>query len=144
LYLCVSKGGRENSGEKQAWNSSKTKTMNSNITAYIIYITLTIYIIFWIGRMFHRNGRVFILQLYHGDVQGTDTINNILLIAYYLFNIGYAFMRLRMWEEIRSPDELISSIGYHLGLLILILAVTHYFNMLIIYFLSKKHKTFTS
>lgn len=118
--------------------------MNSNITAYLIYISLTIYIIVWIGRMFHRNGRVFILQLYKGDVQGTDTINNILLMAYYLFNIGYAFLRLRMWEHVRSPAQLISSISYHLGLLILILAVTHYFNMLIIYLLSKKHKTFTS
>jgi hypothetical protein len=120
----------------------KLKAMNSNITAYIIYIILTVYIIFWIGRIFHRNGRLFILQLYKGDEQGTDTINNILLIAYYLFNIGYAFLKLKMWEHVRSPAELISSVSYHLGLLILILAVTHYFNMLIIYFLSKKHKTF--
>jgi hypothetical protein len=120
------------------------KAMNSNITAYIVYITLTIYIIFWVGRLFHRNGRLFILQLYKDDEQGTDTINNILLIAYYLFNIGYAFLKLKMWEHVRSPAELISSVSYHLGLLILILAVTHYFNMLIIYFLSKKHKTFTS
>ena len=118
--------------------------MNSNIIAYFIYISLTVYIIFWIGRMFHRNGRVFILQLYKGDVQSTDTINNILLVAYYLFNIGYAFLKLRFWEHVASLAELISSIGYHMGLLILILAVTHYFNMYLIYFLSKKHKTFTS
>ncbi|RYF86485.1 MAG: hypothetical protein EOO00_13185 [Chitinophagaceae bacterium] len=117
--------------------------MNSNITAYIIYISLTIYIIFWIGRMFHRNGRVFILQLYKGDEQGTDTINNILLLAYYLFNIGYAFLQIKTWETVRSAASLISSISYQLGLLILILAVTHYFNMLVIYFLAKKHKTFT-
>lgn len=117
--------------------------MNSNITAYIIYITLTVYIIFWIGRMFHRNGRLFILQLYKGDEHGTDIINNILLVAYYLFNIGYAFMKLRTWGKIRSPATLISSVSYHLGILILILAVTHYFNMLIIYFLSKKHNSLT-
>lgn len=117
--------------------------MNSNIIAYIIYISATVYIIYWLGRLFHRNGRVFILQLYEGDAEATDTINNILLLAYYLFNIGYAFLKLRTWEQVRSPALLISSVGYNLGLLILILAVTHYFNMLLIYFLSKKHHTFT-
>jgi hypothetical protein len=117
--------------------------MNSNIIAYIIYIAATLYIIYWLSKVFHRNGRVFILQLYTGDTEATDTINNILLIAYYLFNIGYAFLQLKTWEPIRSPAQLISSLSYNLGLLILILAVTHYFNMLLIYILSKKHHTFT-
>lgn len=117
--------------------------MNSNIIAYLIYIIVTLYIIYWLGRMFHRNGRVFILQLYEGDTEATDTINNILLIAYYLFNIGYAFLKLRTWEKVWSAAQLVSSLSHHLGLLILILAVTHYFNMLLLYFLSKKHHTFT-
>jgi len=113
--------------------------MNHNIIAYIIYIAVTIYIIVWVGKMFHSNGRVFILQLYKGDVESTDTINNLLLIAYYLFNIGYAFLKLKRWKMIANAAELIASLGYYLGTLILILAVTHYFNMLTIYFLSKKH-----
>lgn len=117
--------------------------MNSNIIAYIIYIVFTLYIIYWLGRQFHRNGRVFILQLYQDDKDATDTINNILLVAYYLFNIGYAFLKLKAWEKVLSTAQLISSLSYHLGILILILALTHYFNMLIIYFLSKKHHTFT-
>ena len=114
--------------------------MNQNILAYIIYISITIYIIVWVGRLFHRNGRLFILQLYKGDADGTDTVNNILLLAYYLFNIGYAFLKLKTWEVVADAAGLIASLAYYLGTLILILAVTHYFNMLIIYFLSKKHK----
>lgn len=117
--------------------------MNSNIIAYIVYLALMVYIIYWLGRMFHSNGRVFILQMYKGDDSFTDTTNNILLIAYYLFNMGYAFLKLRSWEQIRSPAQMIDSIAGNIGILILILAVTHYFNMLLIYFLAKKHKTLT-
>ncbi|PSK93359.1 hypothetical protein [Taibaiella chishuiensis] len=117
--------------------------MNSNIVAYIIYLVLMVYIIYWLGRLFHRSGRVFILQLYKGDTASTDTTNNILLIAYYLFNMGYAFLKLRSWERIRSPAQLIDSLSGNIGILILILAVTHYFNMLLIYFLAQKHKTIT-
>ncbi len=117
--------------------------MNSNIVAYIIYLLLMVYIIYWLGRMFHRNGRVFILQMYKGDAASADTTNNILLVAYYLFNMGYAFLKLRSWERIRSPAQMIDLLGGNIGILILILAVTHYFNMLLIYFLAQKHKTLT-
>lgn len=117
--------------------------MNSNIAAYFIYLTLTIYIIVRVGKMFHNNGRVFILALYKGDAPATDNINNLLLVAYYLFNIGYAFLKLKTWEKVISSQQLISSVSSHLGPLILILAMTHYFNMLLIYFLAKKHNTFT-
>lgn len=117
--------------------------MNSNIIAYLIYLSITLFIIVRVGKMFHSNGRVFILALYEGDAEPTDNINNILLVAYYLFNIGYAFLKLKDWEKVLSIQQLISSVAGHLGTLILILALTHYFNMLIIYFLSKKHNTFT-
>ncbi|XZF16601.1 hypothetical protein ACTHGU_10735 [Chitinophagaceae bacterium MMS25-I14] len=119
--------------------------MNSNVVAYVLYLIIIVYIVYYVGRKFHSNGRVFILGLMHGDHETTDTINNILLVAYYLFNCGYAFLKLKNWEYITGPPLLISSLGYNIGVLILILAVTHYFNMLIIYFLSKrnKHKSFT-
>jgi len=117
--------------------------MNSNILAYAIYLTITVYIIYWVGRMFHRNGRVFILKLYHDQEAAADTTNNLLLVAYYLFNIGYAFLQLKTWSYIRSCEQLIASLSTNIGLLILILAVTHYFNMVLIYFLSRSDKTKT-
>jgi len=118
--------------------------MNSNTWAYIIYLVCMAFIIYRVGGLCHRNGRVFILRMYHGDVTATDTINNILLVAYYLFNMGYAFLKLKNWERIDSTAALISSLSGNIGLLVLILAFTHYFNMALIYFLSKHTKPFTS
>ncbi|WP_118973091.1 hypothetical protein [Taibaiella koreensis] len=118
--------------------------MDNNVLAYTIYIASTLYLIYWVGRMCHRNGRIFILKLYHGDTEATDTINNILLLAYYLFNTGYALLRLKNWEKVLSTAQLVASLGHHLGLLTLILALTHYFNIALIYFLSKRHHRFTS
>lgn len=113
--------------------------MNYNILAYAIYLLIMVFIIVYVGRLFHRNGRVFILSLFNGDNQQADHLNNILLVAYYLFNLGYAFLKLHSWERIYTTEILLSSLGNNIGLLILILAVTHYFNMGLIYYLSKKH-----
>jgi hypothetical protein len=82
------------------------------------------------------------VALFNGDEETGDRINGILLAAYYLFNIGYAFLRLRVWHQITGPALMLSSLSSNLGILILILAFTHYLNMLAIYLLSTKKSTF--
>jgi len=114
--------------------------MSYNVTAYIVYLTLTVFVIVFVGRLFYRNGRVFILSLMRDDAATTDHLNNILLVAYYLFNIGYAFVKLRSWQHINDPGMLISSIAGNMSVLIFILASTHYMNMLLIWYLSRSKK----
>jgi hypothetical protein len=69
----------------------------------------------------------------------TDTTNNILLLAYYLFNIGYADVQFSSWKKISGIDDMIASVATKTGILVIILAVTHYFNICLIYILSKKN-----
>jgi len=114
--------------------------MNLNILAYIIYTVITLYIILWVGRTFYVNGRMFILRLFHNNAEQTDATNNIILIAYYLFNTGYAILQFQAWEKVENPATLISSIAGKTGTLVTILAVTHYFNMFLIFLLSRKLK----
>jgi hypothetical protein len=111
--------------------------MNYNVGAYIIFLTLVIFIIVYVGRYFYTNGRVFIISLFHGNVALADQINKLLLIAYYLFNIGYSFIKVKQWQKISNLEVLFSSLASNVGVLIFILAVTHYFNMLVTYQLSK-------
>lgn len=111
--------------------------MNYNVCAYIVFLTLMIFIIVYVGRYFYSNGRVFIISLFNGNVALADQLNKLLLIAYYLFNIGYSFKTLRQWQKISSIETMVSNLASNIGILILILAITHYFNMLIIYLLSK-------
>jgi hypothetical protein len=124
--------------------------MNYNILAYIIFLTLIIFIIVYVGRYFYSNGRIFIIALFNGNSTMADYINELLLIGYYLFNIGYAFLKLRQWEKVNNLETLFSSLATSIGVLIFILALVHYFNMLVIYLLSKSksisitHKSFQS
>ncbi|WP_018628472.1 hypothetical protein [Niabella aurantiaca] len=112
--------------------------MNYNIPAYIIYAAITIYIIYWVGRLFHKNGRVFILRIFLGHAAQADATNNIILTAYYLFNTGYAIVQFSNWQAVQNLQMLIASIAGKTGILVGILAVTHYFNMLLVYILSKR------
>jgi hypothetical protein len=115
--------------------------MNYNVSAYIVYLLLMVFVIVVVGRLFHRNGRVFILALMKDDAVTTDHLNNILLVAYYLFNIGYAFVKLHFWQKIENMDMLVSSIAGNMSVLIFILALTHYLNMFLIWQLSRSKKS---
>lgn len=118
--------------------------MNYNVLSYVIYGCVSFYIIGWVGKLFHRNGRIFILRLFGNNESMADTTNDLLLLAYYLFNIGYCILQFSLWEKVAGIENMISSISMKTGLLIMILAITHYFNISLIYFLSKRNLSITS
>jgi len=110
-----------------------------NTLAYIVYLSLTYLVTVHVGLRFYRNGRVYILNLLQGDEKLTDFINTMLLVGYYLLNLGYAALMLRLWQTIRTWAELIASIGSMTGKILLTLAVMHFMNMAVILFISHYH-----
>lgn len=111
--------------------------------AYLIYLLLTYLITVRVGLIFYRNGRIFILSLLQNDVQLTDFINRILLVGYYLLNLGYAALMISTWDTIHNWTELLVSITGMTGRIILTLALIHFCNMTGIYIISKKKNQFT-
>lgn len=115
--------------------------MNYNIIAYTIYLPLTFLITVKVGWILYKNGEVFILHLLNQNLQLTQNINNLLLIGYYLINLGYASMTLSWWNEITSFSELMNEVSFMLGKIILLLALMHYNNIFWLNYLTKSKIT---
>lgn len=111
-----------------------------NTIAYIIYLSITYLITVHVGRVFYKNGRHYILGLMKGEVTLTDAINKILLVGYYLLNLGYAALMLTTWELVTNYTELILSIVTMVGRILLTLALIHFTNMATIFYISKRKK----
>jgi len=110
-----------------------------NILAYIIYLLITWLVTVRIGFLFFRNGRVYILGLLQGDVSLTDFINKILLVGYYLVNLGYAALMISCWSEVHNWLEMLTSITTMTGRILLTLSVMHYINMALILLIKYHH-----
>lgn len=110
-----------------------------NLLGYTIYLVLAYIITVQVGWIFYRNGRHYILNLMHGDIKYTDAINKLLLLGYYLMNLGYCALALALWRKPVDTATLISELAWMIGRIILSLAIMHYINMITIYYLSKKH-----
>ena len=106
--------------------------MNLNITAYIIYLLITGIIIVKVGRVCYNNGNIFVSELipHHEDL--CHRANQLLLIGYYLLNLGYCAMTLISWERITTFSRLIEIIAYKTSVIISIIALMHYLNIIII------------
>jgi len=110
-----------------------------NILAYVFYFFITYIITVRTGLVFYRNGKIYIMAVLKGDAQLTDFINKMLLTGYYLLNLGYAATMIRFWKSIESFSALLSSVGVMTGRIMLTLAVIHFFNMAVIYFISRRN-----
>ncbi|WP_323789352.1 hypothetical protein [Psychroserpens sp.] len=111
--------------------------MNYNILTYCIFLPIIAMIMIKVGWMFYTNGEVFLMYLFQQNTSLVKSINNILLIAYYLVNLGYAVITLAYWETIESALQMLNTLAEHLGIIIIGLAVLHYNNVLVLNYLVK-------
>lgn len=118
---------------------SRLKHGRMNTLTYIIYLAITYFITVHVGLRFYRNGEVYILNLLHGDQKLTAFINRILLIGYYLLNLGYVTLTISTWQNIDTWGEMFGSIAFMTGKIMLTLGVMHFFNMAVILFISYRH-----
>lgn len=106
--------------------------MNWNITAYVCYLTITGGIIYKVGKICYYNGIIMVQQLLPHHVEWCVRINQILLVAYYLVNMGYGATCLIHWDHIQTAQQLVETIAQKTALIMGIIAFLHYMNIYII------------
>ncbi len=114
--------------------------MDCVVLAYIIYLVISIALTIWVATTLFKNGKRFLIDIFHGDHSMADSVNRLLLVGFYLLNIGYAVLTLRVWGEIENYREMIETLSYKLGAIIIVLGIMHFLNLLIFYSLRKKAK----
>lgn len=106
--------------------------MNLNIIGYTIYLLITTIIIIKVGKICYKNGNVYVAQLIPEHENLCLKINQILLVGYYLLNLGYCAMTLISWETIYNINQLVEVIAYKSAIIICTIAIMHYINIIIL------------
>ncbi len=112
--------------------------MNYIIITYSLYLVITIALTIWVARTLFKNGKVFLIDIFYGNKELADSVNNLLLVGFYLINIGYAVYTLQVTGTIVNTQEVIEKLSLKIGLIILILGAMHFFNLYIFFTLRKK------
>ncbi len=103
--------------------------MNHTITAYLIYLPVSVAMTIWVARTLHQNGRVFLVQAFHGREDMADSVNHLLVVGFYLINVGFIAAALRYGEKPHDLQEMIEFLSTKLGIVLLVLGGMHFFNI---------------
>ncbi|WP_405423364.1 hypothetical protein [Streptomyces erythrochromogenes] len=103
--------------------------MDLTVVAYVIYLLISIGLTVWVARTLSRNGRVFIGDVLHGNEKLADAVNQLLVVGFYLVNIGFVTLFLRSNKEVDTARALFETLSVKLGVVLLVLGVMHLGNV---------------
>jgi len=113
--------------------------INLTIFAYSVYLPIGIFVTYWVGKSLYTNGRLYLQQIFqHNDLM-VDPINKILLTGYYLLNVGYVFVLMVQELPIQTYQQLLEVLSNRIGIILISLGCIHIFNLLTLYFISRKN-----
>jgi hypothetical protein len=111
------------------------------VGCYVSYLLISLAVTVWVARTLHKNGRVFLVDAFHGNTELADSVNHLLVVGFYLINIGYVTLALRTsgnLDTLRAAIELVSD---KIGLVLLVLGGMHFFNLLVFSRIRKRSRS---
>src|SRR3954452_23684977 len=108
------------------------------VYSYLAYLAISVALTIWVARTLQKRGRVFLVDAFRGNEQLADSVNHLLVVGFYLINIGYVTLALKYGDKPAGVQEAIEFLSTKVGLVLLILGVMHFIN--IVTFARMRHR----
>lgn len=103
--------------------------MDWTATTYLTYLAVTVPLTIWVARTLSRNGKVFLTDVFGQESGLAEAVNTLLVVGFYLLNVGFVLLYLRSDEVITSLTELLEAVSVKIGVVMVVLAVVHFCNV---------------
>ncbi|MDR6842493.1 hypothetical protein [Pseudoxanthomonas sacheonensis] len=100
--------------------------------SYLLYLGISIAMTIWVARTLSKNGEVFLVMCFGQNEVLAKSTNHLLVVGFYLINIGFIALRLDGWDAQKAVVSMIPYVGSKVGLSVLVLGAMHFFNMMMI------------
>src|SRR5690348_1985066 len=99
------------------------------VLAYAGYLGISIALTVWVARTLSRNGRVFLIDSFLENEALADSVNHLLVVGFYLINLGYVSLALKYGARPTDPAGVIETLSTKVGVVLIVLGVMHFFNL---------------
>lgn len=108
--------------------------MNTNantiiVATYLTYIFLSVTLTIWVAHTLHKRGAIFLVDAFQGNRELADSVNHLLVVGFYLINIGFVSLALKTSDVIATSRAAIELLSDKMGMVLLILGAMHFFNL---------------
>jgi hypothetical protein len=102
--------------------------MDPKVWMYLTYLAISIGLTIWVATTLSRNGLVFLEDVF-ADAKLARAVNQLLVMGFYLLNLGYVSVAMRSASRIPDASRALETLSMKIGLVLLVLGALHFFNV---------------
>ncbi|WP_206685765.1 hypothetical protein [Kribbella qitaiheensis] len=99
------------------------------VLAYLVYLVISVPLTIWVARTLSHNGRVFLIDVFDGNNDFADAVNRLLVVGFYLVNLGFVTLFLRTRDTVADARGAIEQLSMKLGTVLVVLGILHLLNV---------------
>jgi cytochrome c biogenesis protein CcdA len=103
--------------------------VSTTVITYLLYLTISVSLTVWVASTLYRNGEVFLIDVFDGDERLAHSVNHLLVVGFYLVNLGYVTLALKIGDVISSAQQSIEALSVKVGAVLLVLGAMHFANL---------------
>lgn len=103
--------------------------LTTTVWIYIVYLGISVALTVWVARTLHKNGRQFLVAAFHGDEKLADSVNHLLVVGFYLMNLGWVVLALKYGPKAETLEGVFEALSVRLGGVLLSLGIMHFLNL---------------
>lgn len=100
---------------------------------YVTYILISILVTIFVSRTLSKNGEIYLIDGFNGNTELAKSVNHMLVVGFYLLNVGFVLLRLKSGKPIVSVEDMIIYLSSSIGFVLVVLGGAHFFNMFLIH-----------
>ena len=117
--------------------------MSIIVWTYLGYLAISILLTIWVARTLHKSGRVFLVDVFKRE-DLADSVNHLLVVGFYLVNLGYVSLALATRKDVLALRGGIEMLSTKVGGVLLVLGFMHFFNLYVFSRLRRRAQLRTS
>lgn len=103
--------------------------MTITVLTYLAYLAISVPLTAWVATTLRRNGQVFLIEVFAGEDELAAAVNRLLVVGFYLVNLGFVALFLRVDREVESVQRMIEQLSVKIGITLLVLGGMHLINV---------------
>src|SRR5580765_1583141 len=104
---------------------------NPTLWTYGAYLGISVLLTIWVAKTLHKNGRIFLVDSFLGNEALADSVNHLLVVGFYLVNIGFVTLALKYGEKASDAQTGLEILSSKVGLVLVVLGIMHFFNLFV-------------
>jgi hypothetical protein len=99
------------------------------VVTYLLYLLISVGITVFVGSALSRSGRAFLLDVFGGNDSLAEAVNRLLVVGFYLLNLGFMTLTLRATGEISGVRQAVQLLSVKIGEMLLVIGALHFANL---------------